>query len=341
MELINRQNEPKWFTANKTIMDYAQQYIQQNQVNEMSIAAINQVRIFKRMYLPCELIGLNGKFLTKEARVEEEKSSILWMIEFEEVPKPSKKSFTAWNNFVRWIVTQDITTIVDFESKMKTKYEMAMNGQYIREINNNTWTVYEKDDIQYNQQRYRIIDQVIETQWKKVIAEKKPNQAFEIYGIFHVNIESREVEYFPFNDEITRSIQHRKAFAATDASVKGDRMSGVWIISDIDKNYKISNEMYHMRWRENTAGSAEVIVMLELITVLERRGRHINDGCITIGFDNKRHYRRIVNDIHKSNEYAMEAGSAIASIKQKIDQIKFDVNIVWNKGHEKEIREYS
>jgi len=98
--------------------------------------------------------------------------------------------------------------------------------------------------------------------------------------------------------------------------------------------------MYHKRWRENTAGAAEVLVMLELITVLERRGRHINQGSITIGFDNKKHQRNIVNEIHKSNVYAMEAGSEIAAIKEKMKQINFQVNIVWNKGHEKEIGLY-
>ena len=202
-------------------------------------------------------------------------------------------------------------------------------------------TYYEKDVIRYNQQTYKKIENVIETQWKKVIAEMKPNQAFEVYGIFHVNMENREVEYFPFNEEITRSMQNEKAVAATDASVKGNRMSSMWIISDIDQNFEISNDMYHKRWRDNTAGSAEVIMMLELMTVLERRGRHINYGNITIGFDNKRHYRSIVNEICKSNVYSMEAGSGIAAIKQKIDQIKFKVNIVWNKGHEKEIGVYS
>jgi len=340
MELINRQNEPKWFTVNKTIMDYAQQYVKQNQLSDISIASMNQVRIFKKMYLPCELIGLKGDCLTKEAKVNEEKSSIVWKIEFDEVPKPSKKSFHTWKYFVEWMVTQNIITIVDFESIITTRYEISHNSQYFREIQQDGWIYYEKDDHRYNQQTYKVTCDVPEVQWKKVIAEKKPNKAFEVYGIFHVNMENSAVDYFPFNEEITRSIEQGKAVAATDASVKSDKMSGVWIISDIEKKFKISNEMYHKRWRDNTSGSAEVIVMLELITVLERRGRHINEGCITIGFDNRRHYKSIVNKIHKSNVYAMEAGSGIASIKQKIDQIKFDVKIVWNKGHEKEIGEY-
>ena len=69
-------------------------------------------------------------------------------------------------------------------------------------------------------------------------------------------------------------------------------------------------------------------MLLELITVLERRDRHINNGIITIGFDNRRHYQNIVNEIYKPNAYAIEAGAEIAEIKKKINEIKFQVNIV-------------
>ena len=97
-------------------------------------------------------------------------------------------------------------TIVDFESKIKTRYEMSSNGLYFREINNEKITYYEKDVVKYNQQLYKKMDEMIETDWKKVIAEMKPNHAVEVYGIFHTNIDIREIEYFPFNNEITNSI---------------------------------------------------------------------------------------------------------------------------------------
>ena len=179
------------------------------------------------MYLPCELIGLNGNSLTREAREEEAKSSIEWMIEFDDVPRLLKKSFQLWRNFVGWIVSQEITTLVDFESKIRTRYEISRNGQYFRENQKGKIIYYEKDVVRYNQQVYKKTENRIETEWNKVIAEMKPNQAVEVYGIFYVNIEEKEVEYFPFNDEITRSIMNETAVAATDASVKGDGMGGV------------------------------------------------------------------------------------------------------------------
>ena len=59
----------------------------------MHMQPINQVRIYKKMYLPCELIGLNEQYFTKQAREKEDKSSIEQKIQFYEVPKQSKKSF--------------------------------------------------------------------------------------------------------------------------------------------------------------------------------------------------------------------------------------------------------
>ena len=76
LEVINRSNEPRWITKNKTIMDYVIMYVKMKQISELCIAPINQVRTHKKMYLPCELIVLNGKHVTKEAREIEDKSNV-------------------------------------------------------------------------------------------------------------------------------------------------------------------------------------------------------------------------------------------------------------------------
>ena len=45
----------------------------------------------------------------------EDKSSIESKIEFDEVPKPLKKSFELWREFVVWIKAQEIMIIFNFE----------------------------------------------------------------------------------------------------------------------------------------------------------------------------------------------------------------------------------
>ena len=62
--------------------------------------------------------------------------------------------------------------------------------------------------------------------------------------------------------------------------------------------------------------------------MLERIGRHINHRKIIIRFDNKNYHRNIVNELNKSNIYAIEVGVIISEIKKKIKEIKFEVQVV-------------
>ena len=72
---------------------------------------------------------------------------------------------------------------------------------------------------------------------------------------------------------------------------------------------------------------AEVIVLLESVTVLDQRGRYIENNKIRIRLNNKIYYHKIADKIKKSNEYAQEAGVEISMIKKKISEIKFHAEI--------------
>ena len=47
-------------------------------------------------------------------------------------------------------------------------------------------------------------------------------------------------------------------------------------LTDINKKVELVREEYHTRWYQNTIYRAEAIVLLELLKVLERKGRHIS-----------------------------------------------------------------
>ena len=72
-------------------MDYTVIYVEENEMIYKIIEAINHVRIYKRMILPCELTGFFGNKVTREAREVFERSSIMWKIKFDVVPKPHKR----------------------------------------------------------------------------------------------------------------------------------------------------------------------------------------------------------------------------------------------------------
>ena len=169
----------------------------------------------------------------------------------------------------------------------------------------------------------------------------KPNRAMIIYGTFHISNISMNEEWYPlFNDEVKRNIKEGKAVAATNASVKNGQMGESWVMSNMNKRELLSNQLYHKHQINNMAGIAEVIMLLELITVIERKGRGIEEGKIVIGIDNKKAYRKIVNEIKKSNKYTQEAGAEIAMIKRVIKKINFKVEILLVREYENDIGMY-
>ena len=68
--------------------------------------------------------------------------------------------------------------------------------------------------------------------------------------------------------------------------------------------------------------------MLELIELLERKGKGISCGKIKIGLDNRCVHRKIVEDIAKPNVFAQDSSAQIAQIRRVIDRVPFDVELV-------------
>ena len=79
--------------------------------------------------------------------------------------------------------------------------------------------------------------------------------------------------------------------------------------------------MHYNKWNDNTSGVAKVIVLPELVTIFERKGRHAQGGEIKIGFNDSKDYRKIVNKIRKVSNYAQEVGSEIAMIENLIKKL--------------------
>ena len=98
-------------------------------------------------------------------------------------------------------------------------------------------------------------------------------------------------------------------------------MGGRWIISHKQKTVEISIELCHKKWKDNTSGLTGVITLLEVIKTLERRGKHIEQGKIEIGFDNRIQHRNLVAKIKKSNTHAQEASAEIAMTKHVMKKI--------------------
>ena len=61
--------------------------------------SLNHVRLYKRIFLPCELIRQNGKEQTSAYRNDNEKGQIKWTFYHYNVELPSRQAFRQWNKF--------------------------------------------------------------------------------------------------------------------------------------------------------------------------------------------------------------------------------------------------
>ena len=141
------------------------------------------------MVLPCELVDFKGERKTKEAANDEDKSCVLWKTKFDQVPKPSQKSYRLWNEFVDWLLSKRIETIVDFDLEVDTIYKMSSDKKYVKKKEGNEEVLLKATRIMYGQQIYEETNEDIENNWKMIIAEMKPNRAVIMHGTFHVRSE--------------------------------------------------------------------------------------------------------------------------------------------------------
>ena len=136
-------------------MDYAVMYVEEKEMPLSTIEAINHVRLFKKMMLPCELIGFHGNKITKEVREVMSESSIKWKIKFDIVSKPYKRLVEEWMSFVEWLKLQQIETLtIDFSKFMQSVFEVTEDKKYVREYRNNKVLYYEKKEVRHGRIRY-------------------------------------------------------------------------------------------------------------------------------------------------------------------------------------------
>ena len=93
------------------------------------------------MILPCELIGFRGEDETREFKEVCKESSIRWNVMFEDVKKLHKRLVLEWEKFLCWLKSQEIATLIDFDDKIKTKYEVTGDKRYVK-INKNDESEY-------------------------------------------------------------------------------------------------------------------------------------------------------------------------------------------------------
>ena len=110
-------------------------------------------------------------------------------------------------------------------------------------------------------------------------------------------------------------------------------MGGHWMLMNIDSKERKFNTLCHKEWDKNTIVGVEAIVLLELLVTLEKRGRNVNSGKVTVGLDNRKAHIGIVEEIKRNSEVTKDAGAEIIEMKNIVNRIKFDVEFKLIRGH--------
>ena len=97
-------------------------------------------------------------------------------------------------------------------------------------------------------------------------------------------------------------------------------MGGQRKIVNTSTKEELSNALFHKKQRQNTAKGVEAIVLLEPLVVLEKRGHKIEEGKLTVGLDNKKVHRRIVNETYKISSNMQDARAKIIVMKENVEK---------------------
>ena len=88
------------------------------------------------------------------------------------------------------------------------------------------------------------------------------------------------------------------------------------------KQTRVENKLCHKKWGNNASSIAKVMVILELITMIANKSKHISDGKITIGHNHEKSHNKIVNEVKKISDYVQEAGVEMSIIKRELKNRK-------------------
>ena len=94
-----------------------------------------------------------------------------------------------------------------------------------------------------------------------------------------------------FNPIIIRIIQNRETFTAGDVLVKGLAIGGYQFITNINKDDKVENSIYSNQQIHNTPKVAETNILLNIVVIINEKGRDITQGKIVITTNNKKYFK--------------------------------------------------
>ena len=81
-------------------MDHAREHVHSEVKGIETLELINHIRMFKQVFLPCELVGKSGRECIEASIYDVKLSQLKWTFYHHHVEQPPRKAFKAWKQFV-------------------------------------------------------------------------------------------------------------------------------------------------------------------------------------------------------------------------------------------------
>ena len=338
IELHRNKNEGITITNNVTVMDLAVKYAELKGYGERELTAINYVRLKKKLYLPFELVGTEGRAQTECYLNIDSSSQIMWGFLEGIQGNITRYQKRIWEEFIRWISYQNVRTVMDIkpdkwcwmisdcEDYVKmTGNDKNMNVQWLKRKSRGTneYEIDENGPIKSNIELTGIIGR-IERRGRLIICGREES---EIEQLANDN-QTDNSQHFP--EDVEEAIRKGTALAAVDASIDENYMAAWWIITDVEENFKETGQISSSKWGSGQTPVAEGVGVLNLIAEIRRRTGHMSTGSIVVFSD----MRMIVNEVNKErvkdSQCVREAGATINGIKQEIEKATITIRLEYS-----------
>jgi len=328
MQLKSPEKRKFFDSKNKTIMEYAIEYVNEKRCTDEVLYQLNYIRMKKEVVYPFELVGFEGTQRTSCYHNINEKGPVKWDINKTINAKVTTMQKEIWQTFLRWLKEQRIKTILDFKG-LKWKWRRSSDKRTIR--------IEEDSQIKY----YRRVEKTnkyeqIEDEDNSgdfsfgIIGDKNRRNLVTVHGEIEIRDyenNSDESDENEFTGVLKQAIIERKAVAATDASMLGNMMATHWIITTLAQDAEIEGGIESKKWAEGLVPVGEAIGLLDLIKQIVQKTKSIPSGEIVVYSDNKYIIKKINNPAHKESDVTGDAGATITAIKEEINKATISILI--------------
>jgi len=144
------------------------------------------------------------------------------------------------------------------------------------------------------------------------------------------NEETDPIKISNFPSEIIDGIINGIAIAAMDASMVGNKLASQWITSTKGNEVEKEGGIKTNAWQEGLIPAGEGLSLLDLVAIIVKQTKYMQQGEIIVYNDNKKLIREIEKEITKESKCTQEAGAVVEAIKWQIKKSKVTIKIEYS-----------